>query len=134
MKLEVGMYVRTNKGEIAKIVADNPYLVNIDKFKKDGITLRTLRKIDIIKASHNIIDVLEVGDVVTFKNDEDVYKINCVPNEESACDCFYLVFNYAIQYGLEDIEVSKETMQNTLESVITREQFEQIAYKVGDDK
>lgn len=134
MKLEPNMYVRTNKGEIAKIVADNPYLVNIDKFKKDGITLRTLRKIDIIKASHNIIDVLEVGDVVTFKNDEDVYKINCVPNEESTCDCFYLVFDYATQYGLEDIEVSKETMLNTLESVITREQFEQIAYKVGDDK
>ena len=132
MKLGPNMYVRTNKGEIAKIVADNPYLVNIDKFKKDGITLRTLRKIDILKASYNIIDVLEVGDVVTFKNDEDVYKINCVPNEESACDCFYLVFDYATQYGLEDIEVSKETMLNTLESVITREQFSQIAYKVGD--
>ena len=139
MKIEPNMYVRTKKG-IAKIVEifdkeNEPYYgvkYRTDTFLEIYYDSEYIGDEDISKASHNIIDLIEVGDVITFKNDEDVYRVSCVPNEESACDCFYLVFNYATQYGVEDIEVSKETMQNTLESVITREQFEKIAYKVGD--
>ena len=128
MKLEPDMYVRTKDGDmfILDKIEDNhliPRYVHIPYI---------ITEEDVLKTSYSIIDLIEVGDVITFKNDEDVYRVSCVPNEESACDCFYLVFNYAIQYGLEDIEVSKEIMQNTLESVITREQFEKIAYKVGD--
>ena len=139
MKIEPNMYVRTKKG-IAKIVEifdkeNEPYYgvkYRTDTFLEIYYDSEYIGDEDISKASHNIIDLIEVGDVITFKNDEDVYRVSCVPNEESACYCFYLVFNYATQYGVEDIEVSKETMQNTLESVITREQFEKIAYKVGD--
>lgn len=143
MKLEVKMYVRTRYGYIARLKRINKTdryteyeFDNTIGYDYDGffhsIVEDCIDGIEIIKASYNIIDLIEVGDVITFKNDEDVYKINCVPNEESTCDCFYLVFDYATQYGLEDIEVSKETMLNTLESVITREQFSQMEYKVGD--
>ena len=144
MKLEVGMYVRTDDGYIAKY--DKSKHNCSGKYYGFASTIRDLRWEEydddcflweselknIVKASYNIIDLIKAGDVVTFKNDEDVYRVSCVPNEESACDCFYLVFNYATQYGVEDIEVSKETMRNTLESIITREQFEQMAYKVGN--
>ena len=144
MKIEPNMYVRTKYGifKIRKITKDLAYcrrekrVIELDRnipeynyrfsFYKDESIFKGA------KFKNNIIDLIEVGDVITFKNDEDVYRVSCVPNEESACDCFYLVFNYATQYGVEDIEVSKEIMQNTLESVITRKQFEKIAYKVGD--
>ena len=142
MELEPNMYVRTTLG-ITKYLGkyENSEMLLFDKLDLElwsGDLADVLYRSDvenvILKSSHNVIDLIEVGDVITFKNDEDVYRVSCVPNEESACDCFYLVFNYATQYGVEDIEVSKEIMQNTLESVITREQFEKIAYKVGDDK
>lgn len=143
MELEVGMYVRGSyysyRGKIGKIIknynndleiayANGVLKTTIGSFLCDNTDINGRQYV----ASFDITDLIKAGDIVAFKNDEDVYRVSCVPNEESACDCFYLVFNYATQYGLEDIEVSKETMQNTLESIITREQFEQIAYKVGD--
>ncbi len=116
MKLEVGMYVRTNKGEIAKIVADAPYLVNIDKFKKDGITLRTLRKIDILKASYNIIDILEAGDYVNG------YPIDEIIEYEDNTKAIII----------DDIEKTFIQKEQDIKSVITHEQMEQMAYKVGE--
>ena len=137
MKLEVGMYVRLqNDAENIVIInrIANVFETTILTENDGSIYQGEYTKENVIKASFDITDLIKAGDVVTFKNDEDVYRVSCIPNKESACDCFYLVFNYATQYGAEDIEVSKEIMQNTLESVITREQFEKIAYKVGDDK
>lgn len=64
MKLEVGMYVRTKKYGIAKIIGGISDKFNIDVFKKDGYTLRCQKERDILKASFNIIDLIEVGDYV----------------------------------------------------------------------
>ena len=60
MKLEVGMYVRYKNG-IGKIVAKYVKGVLLDKGK--GGYFRT-ESVDILKASHNIIDLIEVGDYV----------------------------------------------------------------------
>lgn len=127
MKLEVGMYIRTNKGEIAKIVADGPYFVNIDKLKKDGITLRTLRKIDILKASSNIIDILEVGDVIKLFMEDDI--------DEEDTNIFELI---AINYNDNEIGVFNSDFQieffpiENLRGILTHEQMEQMEYKVGE--
>ena len=105
MKLEVGMYVRT-KSEIAKIVADSSYWVNIDKFKKDGITLRMLRKKDILKASNNIIDLIEVGDYVNG--------FSVIHKENDILKCGLLV----------------QFKENEIKSIVTKEQFESIKYSL----
>lgn len=97
MKLEVGMYVRTINGKIWIITSQKA----ISGHRKD-----------IIKASHNIIDLIEVGDYV---NGLRVHGIT--------------------EFGLEVYMFGdcKETLhENEIETIVTKEQFEQMAYKVGD--
>ena len=144
MELEVGMYVRTNEGYIAKLIGfthcfnpDGEYDVaykfdkDIDNYKNTDITWFYLEKI-IKNASHNIIDLIEVGDIITFINDNDVYRVNCIPDKTSVCDCFYLEFAYAEKYGVEDISVFPEVMKSEISSIITKEEFERRSYKVGE--
>ena len=150
MKLEKGMYVRTplgiakylGKAEYESIISGETIKTDIDEFDKLDVALwsedvpnwvfKHDTKNVVLKASHNIIDLLEVGDVITFKNDEDVYKINCIPNYEYGNDDFYLVFDYAKQFDCEDIRVTKEEMKEILNSIVTKEQFESMSYKVED--
>ena len=128
MKLKAGMYVRTKYGDV----------FILDKIEDNCLIPRyvyipcIITKEDVTKASHNIIDLIEVGDVITFKNDNDVYKVICIPNKKYACDCFYLEFNYADKYGVEDIYVSKEDMEETLKSIVTKEQFQKMEYRIGE--
>ena len=130
MKLEVGMYCynKTNRklgiGKIISFQSNNN--VNV-KYKNDV----ELVSIGNIEASNDITKLICVGDIITFKDDEDVYKVNCIPNKESACACFYLVFDCPILCGVEDISVSIEEMQKTLETITTKEQFEQMSYRIG---
>ena len=117
-KLEPNMYVRTKWGYICKII-------NINDFRepsmKDGVEASYLKDImfigddDILKASHNIIDLIEVGDYVNG----------------------YLVLN-VLDFNdntrilsLERIYDNKITEED-IKSIVTKEQFEQMAYKVGD--
>jgi hypothetical protein len=105
MKLDAGMYVRTLNG-----------IVKIDKIK-DSIMIDTKGKThfgDFIKASYKIIDILEVGDYVNgFK------VIDIVEND------IYISDFYAESYiGIVKVK--------NIKSIITYEQMEQMAYKVGE--
>ena len=80
------------------------------------------------------IDLIEVGDIIEFKEDNDLYRVNCIPNEECGCNCFYLEFNYAEKYGVEDIMVDKEYMKTYLKSVLIKEQFEANAYTIEKER
>lgn len=107
MKLEVGMYVRTLNG-----------IVKIDKIQDNVMkdTKGYLHYGDFVKASYNIIDILKVGDYVNGFRVEYVYnptgnkvlwiKLSCNPID---------------YYENEDIK-----------AVITHEQMERMAYKVGE--
>ena len=108
--LSVGMYVRTLNG-----------IVKIDKIK-DSIMIDTKGKThfgDFIKASYNIIDILEVGDIISF---------------------YEYIDNYKKQYviGIPDLitlDNIKDKITNDnirLVSILTKEEMEQMAYKVGD--
>lgn len=111
MKLEVGMYVRTKKYGIAKIIGnvdDNKF--NIDIFKKDGITLRCQKMKDIIKASHNIIDLIEEGDYVNG--------LPVVHNAKYNGGNIIIVINGNAYTELE------------IRNIVTKEQFESIKYEV----
>lgn len=104
MKLEVGMYARTINGKIWIIISQKA----ISGHRKD-----------IIKASHNIIDILEVGDIISFYEDIDNYKKQ-------------YVIGIPDLITLDNIK-DKITNDNIrLVSILTKEQMEQIAYKVGD--
>lgn len=74
---------------------------------------------DVIKTSYNIIDILEVGDIISFYEDIDNYKKQ-----------------YAI--GVPDlitIDEIKDKITNDnirLVSILTREQFKASSYRIGD--
>lgn len=114
--LRENMYFRTTYGKIDKILdlndgyvkgvsqKDNSYVYDID---------------NIVKASYNIIDILEVGDYVSTVTGE--------------CAVIAGVYN--------DINSKKylrlcncigEYYEDDIKSIVTHEQMEQIAYKVGD--
>ena len=116
--LEPNMYVRTKWG-IAKIIgfeAQNIFM-KLDKkimFENlpeyyDYITIA-----DILKASHNIIDLIEVGDVITTNNlCGEVTKIDIENNKIWIACCDYETCR------IEDVK-----------SIVTKEQFESMSYEV----
>lgn len=138
MKLEVGMYVRTDEG-IAKVInkrknpygeetifiIDKPFMYHFTDFLRtaeDMIDVNFEEDTSQIKgASHNIIDLIEVGDYVNgFRVDEigeyhsirtdkvETYaKVNC----SALLNCFY---------------------EEDIKSIVTKEQFKSVSYKVGE--
>ena len=113
MKLEVGMYVRTKDGKIAKFIKydeeDKEELVT-DYYEYSTIWIK-----DVIKASYNIIDLIEIGDYVNGREVIDI-KLKC--DETIKC---------LITHGYD---ITNEMIK----SIVTKEQFESMSYKLGDDK
>lgn len=67
MKLEVGQFVRLKSGYICKIININDFREPNMKYGVEANYLKDVMFIgddDVVKASYNIIDVLEVGDYV----------------------------------------------------------------------
>lgn len=110
MKLEVGMYARTKEGKIFKINETNVVGKNY------YLDIRETR--EIIKASYNIIDILEVGDIISFYEDIDNYKKQ-------------YVIGIPDLITLDEIKDKITNDDIRLVSILTKEQMEQMAYKVG---
>ena len=108
MKLEVGMYVRTETGQIGKITNFDGSMARVDTDK--FITYKNFNS-EITKASHSIIDLVQVGDYV---NGLRVMK-------SSRC---LFVENYYIDGS--GCNISKLNIK----SIVTKEQFESMSYKV----
>lgn len=111
MKLEIGMYVRTKRGLIGQIVRINKDSVAIEfnKMWQDQIRLE-----NIIKASFNIIDLIKEGDYV---NGKEVYSIGLAK-------AIYNIINFKDGTFIINYDEVK--------SIVTKEQFEKLKYKVGD--
>lgn len=130
MKLEVGMYVRfkDKRGieyirKIVKIPEDNRYAsLYLDK---EANYSHGLSPKNIIKASFNIIDLIEVGDyvngseVLDFENEYIKEDDKFVPFGVITENCF-----------LENTD--SWIIEKNIKSVITHEQMEQMAYKVEE--
>ena len=116
MKLEVGMYVRTNEGiGTVQRIYNNKNDCTV-RFKKGHVK----KWVTILKASHNIIDLIGEGDYVNgFRVDAiGIYQsIKTGVETYAAVDCSAL-FNCFYE---EDIK-----------SIVTKEQFESMSYKVGE--
>lgn len=127
-KVEVGMYIRFDE-EIGEITTlnKNKTICYLDVNEEYMYIVERAKQ-----ASHDITDLIEKNDIITLKNDEDVYRVSAIPNEKSGLEDFYLVFEYEELLGLEDIRVSKQEMQKQLESIMTHEKFEKEVYMIGD--
>ena len=115
-KLEPNMYVRLNCNYeigIGKTIGE----IDEDNFIKtkfkDGFEC-SLPTYMIKKASHNIIDLIEVGDIITTNNlCGEVTKIDIENNKIWIACCDYETCR------IEDVK-----------SIVTKEQFENISYEV----
>ena len=120
MKLKEGMYVRTKDGAIAKAeqIIDDEIHFDIKPIFSDGECLgyRWFYVKDVIKTSNNIIDLIEEGDYV---NREYVYGTGYNTYDN---------FGVKIEKDLRHSQVIKE---NEIKSIVTKEQFESISYKVN---
>ena len=127
MKLEVGQFVRfkDKRGNeyIRKIVEmpeDNRYAslyLDKDANYSKGLSIK-----NVIKASYNIIDLIEIGDVIIDKEGHK-YAIN-----------YEFETDYNDEYKSYEITIDDYItlfLKDGL-SIVTKEQMEQISYKVGE--
>jgi hypothetical protein len=121
MKLEVGMYVRTKCGIEQIYRIDNnktkwKYVYKLKEQDGDGcINIGILSSEDILKASHNIIDLIEVGDYV-----------NGLYIDQTPENPDYKLIWHLSTYGEDDEAFGEEDIK----TIVTKEQFEAMAYKV----
>ena len=114
MKLEVGMYVRTINGKIWIITSQKA----ISGHRKD-----------IIKASYNIIDLIEVGDYLNgFKVSKiERYDTNTIIKIGNST--FNVLEGEKIYTPSYDNNNGYEKIEK-LKSIVTKEQFESIKYSL----
>lgn len=119
MELEVGMYVRL-ENDVEDIVIINRIanvFENTILTENDGsIYQGEYTKENVVKASYNIIDILEVGDYV---NGDKVIKI-FNPMFLSIGELPYI------------ITINGKYEEQEIETIVTHEQMEQMAYKVEE--
>lgn len=135
MKLELkeNMYVRTKDGTIGKIIAIDLAKPRQEKYPnhpskrwwRDKILISCYKgwitTQNIIKASYDIINILEEGDYV---NGQEVYY-------DEELDFLYVQsFDADGEFYQENI--AKQSFIDNIKSVITHEQMEQMAYKVDE--
>ena len=101
-------YYRTDKGVIIKAKQNHDLVLDLVKFW--DCTLG-----NIIKHSKDIIDLIEVGDIITYtKWGEKTEKV--------------------IDVGNKCVGTWRDTIyEDELISILTHEQYEKICYKVGED-
>lgn len=135
MKLEVGQFVRFKDKRgieyIRKITSvNNTYPdklyagIYIDKEanNSNGVSLK-----NIIKASYDIIDLIEVGDAFKFKELR-----THISNKSNTKYYENYIFDV---HNEEELEVIKREIKQgkiKLLEILTKEQFEQMSYKVGE--
>lgn len=129
MKLEVGKWCRTKKGTIFKIIGGNVDMWEIDidysylsKCENEDYNSYAYNKNNslfeylVVKASYNIIDILEVGDYANGSKVQEIRK-NYIEIEEYS--------------GLNNDEPCILKSED-IKTIVTHEQMEQMVYKVGE--
>lgn len=114
MKLKVGMYVKYKRGAINGYVP--PRIAKITNCSdKDLIKIdndQVILKADILKASYNIIDLIEVGDYV---NGMRVLRVG-----------------NSITVILDNKENISWVKPADIKTILTKEQFENNVYRIGE--
>ena len=129
-KIEVNEYVRTNTGYIAKLkqylsntgtYLFDDFIQEIQRNKYRCISENELEKV-IVKHSKQLIDLVELKDLICFKNKLQ----NSLENEE-------MIIHIFDNDTLEEVKQAIEKGEIELLEILTHEQFEQNSYKVGGE-
>ena len=119
--MKVGDYVRTKSNGIQKI--DDEGRINLGLIRPP---FHIIKKEELLKSSPNIIDLIEVGDYVNGMKitniliDKETNNIEFEFNEKES----YL---YVKEWNYES-----RVTKYKLKSIVTKEQFEAMQYKVGE--
>lgn len=125
-KLKEGMYVKTTLGYIRRITevlttyeVFDVYRVD-EEFREgeDYEMTNILYPDDVMKSSGNAIDLIEVGDIIITE-----YRHRRKPYIEHVSTLLVL----------EGAKKCIEDGEPKLKGIVTKEQFESIAYKLGDE-
>ncbi len=125
-KPEIGMYVRTESGTISKFeryITDKKRVCETDMFVMLAVD-------SIVKASFDIIDLIEVGDILLLFDKEfgKKYKVEVMGDR----DYSKTVVNYE-QNDLLNLEYELITNEHIeLLEILTEEQFESMSYRIGE--
>ncbi len=125
MKLEVGMYVRTKDGIIAKAdyIDDNTIFFDKGLYKTYSDSINFLEKDNlerIVKASYNITDLIEVGDYVNG------YKVSFKGYDYQP----FVQCDYPVEEGSTN---HYRFYEKAIYSIVTKEQFESMKYSLGEE-
>jgi len=126
MNLKPNMYIRTQEGKIDKVIE-----INTEDFDQTVVRLASYPigmyqgMFEYKKASHNIIDLIEVGDYVNGYKvvDFSVTYFNGIDRRKEPKRIGLKVVNGKFDYE-NYIEV------DDIKSIVTKEQFESMEYKV----
>ena len=128
MKLEVGQFARLKSGYICKIINVNDFREPNMKYGVEANYLKDVMFIgddDVVKASYSIIDILEVGDYV---NGSKVIDISIIGKDKEKWVWVEQMEDTDNKYGDDYVGYNNEQIK----SIVTHEQMEQMAYKVGE--
>ena len=112
-KLEPNMYVITKRGTFDRFMTSKK-IESLTWYTFEDRGSITNPENYIINASHNIIDLIEVGDYVNGYYVEDVFKT---------------FVNVAV--GSNYFQ-SPTIYENEIKSIVTKEQFENMEYRIGE--
>ena len=93
-------------------------------------TCSFLIKKQYLKMADHPIELLEQGDIITFKDDEDIYIITQVPSKKWSFKNFYLAKNFDGE--TEDIFVEYEYMKENIERILSKEKFLEESFLVEE--
>lgn len=111
--MKVGDYVRIKYGNIGKITNLNKQFSQVEY--QDNQTRCDTNESNILKSSPDIIDLIEVGDYVNG------YKVDEIDEKG--------IYNYNSYDGWR---VNIASCNEDIESIVTKEQFSQSEYRIGE--
>lgn len=116
-KIEVGEYVRTEDGEIHKVIKIIEDDGDWDYYCCENNA--GYFAMDIANHSKELIDLIEVGDIVKDKYNK--YEVAFVKDDKIYCN----------DYNLDDSLITLR--EQDIKAILAREQFEANCYKVGGE-
>lgn len=114
MKINVGDYIRTRGGKIAKFIKYDEESEN--ELVTDYYKYSTIWDGNVIKVSSNIIDLIEVGDYVNGEKVSDVLDDGVLTEAITSAGIDGRIIYY-----------------NDISDIVTKEQFESMQYVVKED-
>lgn len=121
-ELKVGMYVRTKEGYICKILKLNETYEDDGYLDHNDIRSASIQEKNVIKSSHNLIDLIEVGDYVNGQ------RVNYINKDRKNFNISFGSIDYNLKSKFNDD--IKWLSVDEIKSIVTKEQFKSLEYEV----